>query len=189
MSISLISRLFSSFILITLFFVSPSHASANSWEITFFGQQSSGGTFVSSPSAHCQSINQMPASGITDGRTYTGANFIGYLNSQGQLTTDQSSIRGARCEFYHPWYSSPWRAAYTLAVDCLAPAEIDTVTGECRSPVDETGDQTWSGGEIVFSQQLKQCVKYPNLPPEEFCKFMTGKHTGNTHLEATSGDA
>ncbi|WP_054577370.1 hypothetical protein, partial [Vibrio alginolyticus] len=76
-------------------------AFADNWQITYFGQQATSGQFVSSPSMHCSSIGSMPASGITDGRTYQNPTFKGFFDNQGQPTSDPSKYATARCEFYH----------------------------------------------------------------------------------------
>jgi len=149
---------------------------ANNWEITFFGQQSTQGQFVSSPSAHCATINSMPASGITDGRTYTDATFKGFTDAQGQPTSDPETIRGALCEFMHPWYGYPWRAAYTLNVPCVAPSIIDPQTGICSLPEDNCAEK--AGIEELFSKS--------GIAPDGFA-FVSANGTFGTQRQGCKG--
>ncbi|MBU1836635.1 MAG: hypothetical protein KJ834_11410 [Alphaproteobacteria bacterium] len=116
-------------------------------------------------------------------------------DSHSNVSYTATSASSGYCEAYMSYAGSTFKYSNKLPVrragdSCPSGTEYDPSTGICDVPPGPVEcDQNWSGGDIVYSDQLKQCVKYPNLPPEEFCEFMTGKDTGNTHLEATSGDA
>ncbi|WP_437884327.1 RHS repeat protein [Pseudomonas sp. LRF_L74] len=86
---------------------------ADVWEITFFGQQQSGGTFVSSPVAHCASL--------PDGK------LIGYRDHKGKETKVPSEIVFAHCEYINPNYLYPWRVSYHKKVTC----DVDLASGAC----------------------------------------------------------
>lgn len=115
------------------------------WELSYFGQQQTSGTFVSSPQAHCSSINGMIAN-QQSGKTYHSAKFEGYLDRNGNITTDMSKVAGARCSFQNPDYMSPWQASYRLINPlCENGAVRDYETGQCPSQC-ETGMNTTARG-------------------------------------------
>lgn len=108
------------------------------WEINFFGQQQTGGTFISNPRAHCASQ--------LDGK------FLGYLDSQGHYTNDPSKIRGGRCEYRDPGYFIPFYVGYAKQFDCLP----DLETGICVA-------QSNNGAP---PDQAKMCSRMPSgMPP------------------------
>lgn len=73
---------------------------------------------------------------------------------------------------------------------CPSGTEYNSVTGTCDLPPGPVAcEQTWTGGEMVYSESQKQCVKYPNLSPEEYCSWSAGKSTGFSKISAVSGDA
>jgi hypothetical protein len=63
---------------------------------------------------------------------------------------------------------------------CPAGSAYNSSTGVC---VSTTCEQNWSGGEKVFSHSKGQCVKYPNLSPQEYCTWASGK--GSSYSQAT----
>lgn len=117
---------------IILFFISFSAFASDNWELTTDNSNPTSGTFVSSPSSHCLSYNGKPAAGITDGRTYSNATFIGFKDSQGSLTSDPAQYRFASCQYMHPWYVSPRETNYTLSIPC---PNLDS-SGACQAPVE-----------------------------------------------------
>lgn len=152
-------------LILAFFFFFSSAAFASDWEITFFGQQPTSGQFISSPSSHCSSIAGMPASGITDGRTYTDVQFLGYFDAQGHPTSDPLRVSVARCSFKHPWYMSPWDAAYSLK--CPSGSTFDIATGSCLKPnlCEATQGQT-----TTHEHKLSDAVGAPRSdPPGTVC--------------------
>ncbi|MGP0172817.1 DUF6531 domain-containing protein [Pseudomonas sp. NCHU5208] len=107
------------------------------WQITFFGQQPGTWAFVESPVSHCASISSMLVPG-GNGRTYTDVLFLGFIDSQGHYTTNPKKYRGAVCEFRNYQYISKWIAAYTLHTPCQSPSAIDSATGKCSLPDQES---------------------------------------------------
>jgi hypothetical protein len=65
----------------------------------------------------------------------------------------------------------------TVMPTCPGGVTFNTTTNSCPSVplIDQPCAQTWSGGEMVWSNSKQQCVKYPNLTESEYCKFMGGK--------------
>ncbi|MFI8579669.1 DUF6531 domain-containing protein [Ectopseudomonas khazarica] len=146
----------------------------NNWKISFFGQQAADGPYISSPPLHCAKINSMSAAGITDGRTYFNATFIGFIDHQGHLTSDPTKFAGALCEFMHPWYIYPWRAAYTLQATC--PSGLNPHTGQCSGQ--NTCEQDLE--QILNSEHtgdsIDTCTRGLEKGPPGFCP---SPYTGN----------
>jgi len=107
---------------------------------------------------------------------------------------DSLTVKFLRDGWYTCQYSPPndpetyeYGAVYRLGDACPPGTATDIVDGQCKAPVNKECEQDWSGGEKVFSEELQQCVKFPNLPPAEFCEFMSGRSTGTQKMEVVSG--
>ncbi|WP_454255712.1 hypothetical protein [Pseudomonas sp. Marseille-Q8238] len=145
-----------SFLLLPIF---SNLVSAADWELSYFGQQQTSGTFISSPQAHCSSINGMIAN-LQSGKTYHSAKFEGYLDNTGNLTSDMSKVTGARCTFQNPNYISPWYAAYKLIKPSCDDGSVrDEATGECKGPEPDKCEAKagQSDNFIVAGLQFKMC--------------------------------
>lgn len=82
-------------------------------------------------------------------------------NSTGQVThADMTSCNGLGATAQRSGDVCPVNTVYVGS------------SGECVSTACE---QNWSGGEKVFSASQGQCVKYPNLSPQEYCTWSSGK--------------